>query len=391
MSNVLFLTLADIIDIKEHGIYSDLLREFVKNGHKVYIVSPTERRNNGKTELIDTELCKILKVRTGNIQKTNFIEKGISTLLLESQFENAIKKYYSNIKFDLILYSTPPITLLGAIEYVKKRDNARTYLLLKDIFPQNAVDLELIRKNGLIHRYFRNKEKKLYAISDKIGCMSPANVRYILEHNPELDKNKVHVNPNSVEPRDLSLTFEEKNKVRELYNLPKDKKIFVYGGNLGRPQGVKFIVECLESVKDNNDVHFLIIGDGTDRHYLAEYINEDKPKNVTLINYLPKDEYDKLVAASDVGMIFLDYRFTIPNFPSRLIDYMECKLPVVTFTDRNTDVGDVVVNGKFGYKGYSDNINEFKEVTSKSYNFGNNSYIYLLENNDAINSYLRIQ
>lgn len=83
-----------------------------------------------------------MKVKTLNIQKTNIVEKGIGNVLLEYQFEKAINKYYNNTKFDLVLYSTPPITLTRIIDRIKKRNSAGTYLLLKDIFPQNAVDLE---------------------------------------------------------------------------------------------------------------------------------------------------------------------------------------------------------------------------------------------------------
>lgn len=100
--NVLFLTLLDVISIDNRGIYEDLLCEFVKNRHHVYIVSPTERWNGEKTHIIKQNNCRILKIKTGNIQKTNIIEKGISTVLLEQQFINAIKHYLRKEKFDLI-------------------------------------------------------------------------------------------------------------------------------------------------------------------------------------------------------------------------------------------------------------------------------------------------
>ena len=137
---ILFLTLDDIRSIDEYGIYQDLLRSFVRRGDEVYIVSPTERRNKERSGMLEGK-CKILKVRIGNTTKTNLLEKGISTLLLEPQFKGAIKRYLKDVKFDLVLYSTPPITLAGAIRYVKNRDGAKTYLMLKDIFPQNAVDM----------------------------------------------------------------------------------------------------------------------------------------------------------------------------------------------------------------------------------------------------------
>ena len=147
--NVLFLSLGRYWSIKESEGYTDLLREFIRKGHEVYIVSPTERREGKKTQLIKEEGSVILKVKTGNIQKTNFIEKGISTILIEFQFLKAIKRYFSNINFDLIFYPTPPITFVKDIEYIKKRDNAKTYLLLKDIFPQNAIDIGIMSKSGM--------------------------------------------------------------------------------------------------------------------------------------------------------------------------------------------------------------------------------------------------
>ena len=73
--NVLFLTLARISDIEERGIYTDLMREFVRHGHTMYIVVPAERRFHQPTEMLDGGNVKILRVWTFNIQKTNLIEK----------------------------------------------------------------------------------------------------------------------------------------------------------------------------------------------------------------------------------------------------------------------------------------------------------------------------
>lgn len=359
---VLFITLLDIRSIKDHGIYEDLLREFYKNGHEIYVASPTERRNQEKTNMLHQEDCTILKVRTGNVQKTNLIEKGIATILLETQFISAIKKYYSDVRFDLILYSTPPITLAGVVEFLKKRDRAKSYLLLKDIFPQNAVDIGMMSKTGVkggLYKYFRKQEKKLYALSDYIGCMSQANVDYVLKHNPEIDPGKVEVCPNSIEPVDRSVSEEEHLMMRKKYGIPLDKTVFVYGGNLGKPQGIPFLIECLKSQKDNNKVFFLIVGDGTEYEKLDEFVNASKQENVKLMNRLPKEDYDRMVGSCDVGMIFLDHRFTIPNFPSRLLSYMQAKLPVLAVTDPNTDIGKVIVEGGFGWWCESNNIRLF--------------------------------
>lgn len=156
---VLFLTMVKISSFDERGIYTDLLRKFHSEGHEVNVVCPIERRENKNTFVLKEHKGKILNVKTFNLQKTNIIEKGLGILAIEYQFLLAIKKYYSNVKFDLILYSTPPITFSRVINYIKKRDNAYSYLLLKDIFPQNAVDMKMITKGGILHKIFLRKEK----------------------------------------------------------------------------------------------------------------------------------------------------------------------------------------------------------------------------------------
>ena len=181
--NILFLSIGEFDSIYQREIYPDLLREFVKHGHEVYVVSSSEKRRGKQTELVDEGHAHLLKVQIGNITKTNLFEKGISTIMISIHYKHAIKRYLSNKKIDLIMYSTPPITLDGVVKYEKNYYGAPTYLLLKDIFPQNAVDLEMFSKKGLkgiIYQYFRNKEKNLYDLSDYIGCMSYANVKYIL-------------------------------------------------------------------------------------------------------------------------------------------------------------------------------------------------------------------
>lgn len=393
--NILFLTLLDFNSIKENNIYTDLLREFVKHGHAVYVISPVERRKKQKTKLLREEKATILKLRIGNTQKTNIIEKGISTINIEPEFIRGIKRYFSNVKFDLILYTTPPITLCKAIEFVKKRDNAQTYLMLKDIFPQNAVDIGMLSKTGwkgILYRYFRSKEKKLYELSDYIGCMSQANVDYVLKFNPGIKTEKVGICPNSVEVIDRSAEEKERTDIRNKYDIPLDRKVFVYGGNLGKPQGIDFLIKCLRSQRDNGKVFFLIVGDGTEYEKIHNYIEEDQPENVRLMRRLPKEDYDTMVAACDVGMIFLDHRFTIPNFPSRLLSYMQAKIPILACTDVNTDIGRVIVNGGFGWWCESKDVDEFRQIIEKiikdyAENMKDIEYRYLMENYSVSKNY----
>jgi len=407
--NILFLTITKIDDINGRGIYTDLLRLFINRGHQVYIVSPTERRFGTDTYLIEKNNHAILKVKTLNIQKTNFIEKGIGTLLLEYQFEKAINKYFKDIKFDLILYSTPPITLTRIIDKIKKRDGAKTYLLLKDIFPQNAVDIGMMSGSGLLYRLFRKKEQKLYRLSDFIGCMSPANVRFLLKHNPEINPESVEVCPNSVELEIEPFSSDTKlqtvvsstdpqvtdySKIREKFGIPADSVVFIYGGNLGKPQGLDFLLRVLDSNRNKKDRYFLVVGFGTEYWKIAQWFEENKPDNALLFSALPKQEYDELVRSCDVGLIFLDPRFTISNYPSRLLSYLEYKMPVLMATDVNTDIGPIAAENGYGLwcengdlDTFNSLVNKFVADPSLRTRMGEKGYRFLEENYTVEQSY----
>lgn len=398
--------------ISNRGIYMDLMRKFRDEGHQVFIVSPRERSLGQTSGLSEIDGVHILGVKTLNLQKTNVIEKGVGQVLVDGQFKRAICKYWPKETFDLILYSTPPITFTGTISYLKQHNpTAKSYLLLKDIFPQNAVDIGMMSKSGIkgiLYKRFRNKEKELYSKSDFIGCMSPANVEYVLKHNAEIAPNRVEVAPNSIElcETDVENNLEKELKapnerlyIRSKYNLPYDKPIFIYGGNLGKPQGIPFLIQCLEANANRNDCHFVVVGNGTERQKLVDWYDSRKPKSVSLLEKLPKEDYDMLANSCDIGLIFLDHRFTIPNYPSRLLPYLENKMPIIAATDPNCDTGKIAEENGYGYWCESNSVEAFNAILNKMIHsdrktMGEKGYEflkanYLVENTyDAIMSHL---
>ena len=394
---ILFFSLIDFDSLEEKGIYTDLLREFTRENHQVYIISPFEKRSRKIQKIIRGDRHEIHKIKIGNIQKTNVIEKGISTLSLNHTMINYVKSNLINIEFDLILYTTPPITLNGFIKFLKNRTGALTYLLLKDIFPQNAVDLDMMKFNGALHRYFRLKEKELYHISDFIGVMSKKNLEYIIQNFPELN-DKIEINHNSTDIRRIDykpLLANDRNKIRLKYDVPVDKKIFIYGGNIGKPQGAEFIKECLLLNENNTDSYILIVGDGTESQNVKNFIKENKLFNSKFLSKLSKEEFQLLVKCCDVGLIFLDHRFTIPNYPSRIITYMEEGLPLLASTDIITDIRDLIEDNQLGYWCESTNPNTFNDLIVNLSNrdterMGKNSLAYLKEHFSSETSFKTI-
>lgn len=363
--NIIFLTISHLYSITPHGIYTDLMRMFRNEGYHVYIITPLERRYGHRTELVVEDGVNILKVWIPNIQKTNLIEKGISTLLIDSMYRRAINKYFCGISFDLMLYSTPPITFNNLVGYLKRKNpTCMSYLLLKDIFPQNAVDMGLFGKKSFFYWFFRRKEISLYKNSDYIGCMSPANVDFLRKHNTFYPSNNIEIAPNSIELKKEVNTF-DKEVLKKKYHFPLDVMLFIYGGNLGKPQGIDFLIQCLDENKDRKDCHFVIVGNGTEFKKINNWYQHHLEKNVTLLHGLPKNEYDQLVRACDVGLIFLDHRFTIPNYPSRLLTYLEYKMPVLCATDPNTDIGRIAEDNGYGFWCESNNVKAFTSLVDK--------------------------
>lgn len=394
--NILFLSLLDFDNLDERNIYTDLLLEFKKNGHNLSIISPVERKNNKVTDLIKVEEnCRILKLRIGNIQKTNLVEKGISTIRLENQYIRGIKKYFSDISFDLIIYSTPPVTFQKVVSFVKKRDKAKSYLLLKDIFPQNAIDLNKLRKVSAIYKYFRYKEKKLYLISDYIGTMSQGNSEYLLKKNSFLNDKFIEVNPNSIRVEEFNKDIDNKNIRRKLKILENDILI-LYGGNLGIPQGIDFLLEIADYIEKKEGITLAIVGSGTEYKKIQYYLISRRLKKTKLIEYLPRDTFYKLEASADIGLILLDKRFTIPNIPSRMLGYMQAQLPILAATDNNTDLKDILREGQYGLWSQHGDIGGFKNNLlilldkDKRKTMGNNGYEYLRDNFDVSRSYEKI-
>lgn len=132
----------------------------------------------------------------------------------------------------------------------------------------------------------------------------------------------------------------------------------------------------------------MVVGTGTEYDKLDSWFRiQDSGINVTVMNGLPKEDYDMLVKYCDVGMIFLDHRFTIPNYPSRLLSYLENKMPVLCTTDVNTDIGRIAEENGYGYWCESVKPEDFtalvdkmlaadrKTMGAKGYEFLKNNYL----------------
>ncbi|MBN7774067.1 glycosyltransferase family 4 protein [Clostridium aminobutyricum] len=382
--NILFLMIISPQIEANPNLYTELMEEFRDEGHEVYVAAIDEKKNGRQTRISMEKGIRILHIRTGNLFNVNPIEKGLTTLSLGGLFRKGLREYYSQVKFDLVMMPTPPITFAPAMDYIKKRDGAKAYLILRDIFPQNAKDLNLMN-NELLFQFFRTKEKAMYKVSDFIGCMSQGNIDYVLRHNPEVDKSKLELLPNwskfspEEDKTDLKIDYKAKYGI-------EGKFVCIFGGNIGWPQELEFLLELVMAVKERKEIVFLIVGKGIMKPKIEKIIQTENLTNVYLRDYLPKEDYDGLVAQCDVGLINLDRRFTIPNIPSKTTGYFKAGIPILASIDANTDYGKILDEAKAGLwsvtgdlETYKKNLLYFMEHPEETKQMGRNGKNYLKE------------
>ena len=368
---------------KNKYLYTQLVSQFHENGHDITVVAPTYDDNI--TGLQIEEGIKIIRVKTMPLFGVGLIKKGFANVLLPYQYKNALKKNNIGLDFDLIITPTPPITLYGVAAWLKKKSKGKLYLILRDIFPQNAVDLGMLKKSGLIHYYFRRKEKKLYAKSDHIGCMSKGNIDFVKKHNPSVPSKKLHMLSNWGDI--IPMASEEKIDTLRNKEALQDKFVVIFGGNIGLPQKMENIVDLAILCKDLEDVVFVIIGRGNEQENLKKLIEVKNVKNVQLRDGLPQKEYMQWVQMADVGLISLSEKFTIPNIPSKALSYYNTKTPILASLDLNTDFGSILEELNVGVWAEAGNTIALKEKLMLLYKnpelrskMGENGYAYMKEN-----------
>lgn len=347
----------------------DLVDEFIANGHSVDVITPVERKTGRRFEINDYGRLRVIRFPCLNFRgRVNLIEKGISTLVLGYQYLYVVARVLRKTKYDLATYTTLPITYAPALRWLKRRHGTFRYLLQKDFFPQSAIDLGLMSRKSVTYRLFRRIERQLFEESDAIGVMSEKNVQYLLAHEQYVQPEQVEVCPNSIKPfneETVESLRAKRDEVRERYGIPSDAVVYVYGGNISRAQGIESIIDIVENFGQCEGSYLLFVGGGNEVPRLQAATARSATQNVRVIAYLPKDEFDRLLAACDVGLVFLDPRFTIANIPSRMLAHLNMSQAIVAATDEYTDFRLIVEEPPLGLWGLSGDTGKFVENVNR--------------------------
>jgi glycosyltransferase involved in cell wall biosynthesis len=330
--NILFLFISYPEDVNSTDLTKDLSDEFNRQGENVYVATIREKRLNLDTKVSNENGTNILRIKNGNMfNNISKFEKLYTMMIMNKNILKQIKKYWNNVKFDLIVGTTPYMANAKLINGLKNNYNCQSFLILWDIFPQNAKDLKLI-KNKLVFSFFKRQENKNLKSFDYIGCMSQGNIEYIENNYNFINKKQLFLF--SLWSKVSKLKIINKQKVREKYNFYKDDFILIFGGNMGKPQSLINVINLALEVQNKKEIKFLFVGQGTETKSLKEQVEKLKLSNVIFKDFIPREYYENLISSCDVGIVSLDQRFTVPNFPSKTVDYLKLGLPILASLDK---------------------------------------------------------
>ena len=274
----------------------------------------------------------------------NLMKKGFALAFLPHSYKVAYKKFLKNEQFDWILMPTPPITLSNFVGYVKKRTGAKFYLILRDIHPQSIASIGLLKYKWM-YRYLDRKARCGYDAADLIGCMSVGNIDFVASQYPNIAKKKLMLLYNWLE---LPSFAESSVDIRSKFGL-SGKFVALFGGTIGYGQRIENIVFLAEHYKYNENVVFLIIGKGVEKHRLESIAKEKGLANIRFIDFMPQQDYLNFVRSVDVGLVTINEKYRVPTCPSKAVAYMSLGVPVFAMINPKSDYGQVIENAGAGY------------------------------------------
>ncbi len=389
--NILIVTSSYPPEIRSSShLMQELAEELANRGHSVFVAT-TYPTMNLADDFHDTRFQEYSKENNVTViriktplhphQKGNFIQRGISQLILPYIFFRGIKKHVAEQIHTVIVYS-PPLTLAIAGKKVAQKFNARFILNVQDIFPQNAIDLGII-KNPILIKLFEVIEKNAYTDADVITVHSKGNWD-LLRKRKNFPSEKVTVLHNWIDIEEYE-NFAENNYFRKKLNL-YGKFIFFFGGVMGPSQGLDLLLKAAKKIEEHEDIVFLFAGDGLEKEHLKKLADKLSLKNVIFHPFVSKDQYQCLLKEIDVGLVCLNAKNRTPVVPGKILGYMAASVPVVALLNEESDGHQIICDSGCGFSEVSNDVTKAGNLLLKIYadkknlnQYGTNGYNYALK------------
>lgn len=334
----------------------ELAHELLIRGHDVIVVtswpsmnlSPGTNTKQLKRFMREGKVS-VIRVRLLPGYSFSYVIRGISQLIMPHLYMKAIKRYIKE-KIDSVVVYSPPLSLTLVGRRLKQQNNTRFLLNIQDIFPQNAIDLGILR-NKILIRFFKQMEEKAYMAADYMTGHTLSSTRFLIEHK-DVPEEKISTIPNWIDV-DRYVRAKPVGKYRKQYGLER-ALVFIFSGVIGPSQGVDFILDIAKQLIDLPNVRFLFVGEGSEKKRLMKRAQKENISNVLFRPYIAVEEYPVLVKEMDAGLICLSMQNKTPVIPGKLLGFMAASLPIIAFVHKESDIHSLINEAKSGYSAFSD-------------------------------------
>lgn len=313
----------------------DLSQELVRRGHLPTVMIPSFDLEQ-PWSLEDMHGVQVLRLKAPRTKDIGYAQRTINEFLLPfMMLRNLRKSPLANMRWDGVVWYSPTIFLGPLANALKKASACRSYLIIRDIFPEWAVDMGLLSR-GLAYRFFKAVECYQYSVADVIGVQTSANLPYF-EHWAQQDGRRVEVLQNW-----LADAPDVGSSISVADGTLVGKIIFVYAGNMGVAQGMDVLLDLAERLRGRRDIGFLFVGRGSDAQRLRGDAKARRLDNVVFHDEIDPSEIPGLYSQCHVGIVALDPRHKTHNIPGKFLSYMQSGLPVLASINPGNDLAELI-------------------------------------------------
>lgn len=290
--------------------------------------------------------CTIISVKGLKTKDVKYLQRVahefINPLLIWWRLKKSSK--FNCLYIDGVVWYSPSIFWGPLIRRLKIKFKCKSYLILRDIFPDWALHLGLV-SNGIGYKFLKAVERYQYKQANTIGIQSTNNLIYFQKNQKNLNSNlEILWNwsrlKNSPEINNCSIDI---NKT-----VLAGRVVFTYVGNLGVAQGMHILLKLIYRCKDLDDIGFLIVGRGIELQNIKDFIRHKKIKNALIFDEIESDQVPGLLSQCHVGLIFLDQRHQTHNIPGKFVTYMSSGVPVLAILNPGNDLLELIPNSGVG-------------------------------------------
>ena len=319
----------------------DLSREFARQGHSLTVLLPSQdQKDPWRLEKIDD--VQVLRLKAPRTKDIGYVRRTLGELAMPFAMLRQFRKSpLAGEQWEGVVWYAPSIFHGPLVSALKKSSCCKGYLIIRDIFPEWAVDMGLMGR-GLPYLFFDAIARYQYSVADVIGVQTPGNLSYFDSWRIQ-PRRKLEVLQNW-----LDKPAHARSPIRVSETSVAGRKIFVYAGNMGIAQGMDILIDLASHLRSRFDIGFLFVGRGSEVARLSALAKERKLNNVLFYDEIHPDEIPDLYAQCTAGIVALDPRHKSHNIPGKFLTYMQSGLPVLANVNAGNDLVQMIREEKVG-------------------------------------------